>query len=75
MKKKKEESCWWKETLDTIITAVGLATIAWIGIQGREEAKKEAEEIAAIEENKIYETVSVAKVKILSLKLEDVIEF
>ena len=42
MKKKKEESCWWKETLDTIITAVGLATIAWIGIQGREEAKKEA---------------------------------
>ena len=41
-KKKKEESCWWKETLDTIITAVGLATITWVVVQGREEAKKEA---------------------------------
>jgi len=40
--------------------------------QSEELAKKEAEDIKSAEEKKIHEMVSVAKVKILSLKLEDV---
>ncbi len=43
--------------------------------KNEEEAKKEADELIELEEHKIYETISVAKVKILSLKLEDVMEF
>ena len=42
--------------------------------KAEEEAKKEAEKILEETENEIKEIVSIAKVKILSLKLSEILE-